>query len=415
VRRALVLISSCALSVLVACGGGNNSSSAGGNSITPPTGSNVAAIVVDPGPSAIQATAPATNGLYVTVNVCVPGTTTCQSIDHVLVDTGSEGLRVLASVMTLPLTTQTNASGMSIAECVPFLDGTFVWGPVQAADIQIAGEKASSAPIQVIGESQISVPSGCTGTDDDTVQALAANGILGIGPFLQDCGSLCVTGIPNSALYYACSSNAGSSCLPTTQSLTAQVTNPVSMFATDNNGTIIELPAISNTGAPSVTGSLVFGIGTQSNNGLKGAIPLAADAQGNFGTSFNGTQYTAFIDSGTNILGVLDSGTIGIPTCASPNDSFYCPGAPNNNALNLRNLTAINFDTLGAQSTVNFGIANALFLFNTNGGANFAFNDLGGPNAGTVDWGLPFFFGRNVFTAIENQNTPVGAGPFFAY
>ena len=413
-RRALVLISSCALTVLVACGGGNNSSSPGGNPITPPSsGTNVAAIVVDPGPSAIQATAPATNGLFVTVTVCVPGTTTCQSIDHVLVDTGSEGLRVLASVMTLPLTTQTNGSGLSVAECVPFLDGTFVWGPVQTADIQIAGEKASSAPIQVIGETQFSVPSGCTGTDDDTVQALAANGILGIGPFLQDCGSLCVTGIPSTALYYACSS--ASACLPTTQPLTAQVQNPVSMFATDNNGTIIELPAISNTGATTATGSLVFGIGTQSNNGLQGAVPLAADANGNFGTQFNGTQYTAFIDSGTNILGILDAGTLGVTTCASPNDSFYCPGAPNNNALNLRNLTAINFDSLGDQSTVNFGIANAEFLFSSNGGANFAFNNLGGPNAGTFDWGLPFFFGRNVFTALENQNTPVGAGPFFAY
>ena len=413
-RRALVLISSCALSVLIACGGGNNSSSAGGNSITPPTGSNVAAIVVDPGPSAIQATAPATNGLFVTVNVCVPGTTTCQSIDHVLVDTGSEGLRVLASVMTLPLTTQTNAGGLSVAECVPFLDGTFVWGPVQTADIQIAGEKASSAPIQVIGETQFSVPTAtCTGTNDDTVQTLAANGILGIGPFLQDCGSLCVTGIPSTALYYACSS--ASSCVPTTQPLTAQLQNPVSMFTTDNNGTIIELPAISNTGAPTVTGSLVFGIGTQSNNGLKGAIPLAADANGNIGAQFNGTQYTAFIDSGTNILAILDAGTLGIPTCAAPDDSFYCPGAPNNNALNQRNLTAINFDSLGDQSTVNFSIANAEFLFAANGGANFAFNNLGGPNAGIFDWGLPFFFGRNVFTAIENQNTPVGAGPFFAY
>jgi hypothetical protein len=187
------------------------------------------------------------------------------------------------------------------------------------------------------------------------------------------------------------------------------------MFTTDNNGTIIELPGISNTGAPTVSGSLVFGIGTQSNNGLKGATPLTADANGNFGAQFNGTQYTAFIDSGTNILGILDAGTLGIPTCASPNDSFYCPGAPNNNALNLRNLTAINFDSLGDQSTVNFGIANAEFLFGSNGGANFAFNDLGGPNSGMFDWGLPFFYGRNVFTAIENQNTPIGAGPFFAY
>jgi Protein of unknown function (DUF3443) len=423
VRRALVLISSCALSLLVACGGGNNASSAGGNSITPPSsGSNVAPIVVDAGPAAIQATAPSTNSAFVTVTVCVPGTTTCQNIDHVLVDTGSEGLRVLASVMTLPLATQTNSSGQLIAECVPFLDQTFVWGPIQTADIQIAGEKASSAPIQVIGESQIPLPttpgtttSACVGTDDDSVQTLAANGILGIGPFLQDCGALCVTGIPSpQPLYFACSASGGTSCLPTTQPLASQATNPVAMFATDNNGTIIELPGISNNGATTVTGSLVFGIGTQSNNALKGATPLATDANGNIGAAFNGNQYTAFLDSGTNILGILDAVTLGIPACTD-NADFYCPGSPNTGALNLRNLTATNFDSVGDQSTVNFGIANADFLFSSNGGANFAFNNLGGPNSGMFDWGLPFFYGRNVFTAIENQNTPIGAGPFFAY
>jgi hypothetical protein len=29
------------------------------------------------------------------------------------------------------------------------------------------------------------------------------------------------------------------------------------------------------------------------------------------------------------------------------------------------------------------------------------------------DWGLPFFFGRTVFTAIEDRGTP--AGPYFAF
>ena len=29
--------------------------------------------------------------------------------------------------------------------------------------------------------------------------------------------------------------------------------------------------------------------------------------------------------------------------------------------------------------------------------------------------GIPFFFGRNVFTAIEGQTTPGGTGPYFAY
>ena len=32
-----------------------------------------------------------------------------------------------------------------------------------------------------------------------------------------------------------------------------------------------------------------------------------------------------------------------------------------------------------------------------------------------VAWGLPFFFGRNVFVAIEGQSTPAGVGPYWAY
>ncbi len=370
---------------------------------------NVAAITVDRGPTGSY-----TNGLWATVTVCVQGTTTCQSIDHVLVDTGSMGLRVLGSVLTLNLPAETDASGNTIAECGQFLDG-FTWGPLHTADIKIAGEAAGSVPIQVIGEASFAVPPGCTstGVNEDTLATLQANGILGIGLFLQDCGSFCVTSIPSTALYYSCSSTP---CNPSTATLAQQLQNPVSKFTTDNNGTIIELPGISNSGAPTVSGSLVFGIGTQSNNGLQGAIPLATDAQGNISTVFNGTQYSGtFIDSGSNGLFILDAGTLGITNCASPDTSFYCPGAPNTTALNLRNVTATNLDSHGDQSAVSFGIANAEYLFTTNGGANWALNDLGGPNASTFDWGLPFFFGRNVYTAIENRSTPAGVGPYFAY
>lgn len=423
-RKALVLIFSCALGVMVACGGGNGASNAGGNTVVPPTSSNnVAAVVVDAGPTVGGSQIGYTNGLFVTINVCVPGTTQCQSIDHVLVDTGSMGLRLLGSVLTLPLPQQMDSAGNGIAECNQFLDG-FTWGPIQSADIAIAGEKAPSAPIQVISENApFTVPSGCTGTNEDTIQSLAANGILGIGPFLQDCGPTCVTST-SPGLYYTCSSTG---CSPTTQPLNAQVQNPVSMFTGDNNGSIIELPGISSNGATAVQGSLVFGIGTQSNNQLQNSMHvLFTDGFGDITTVYNNVQYSgSFIDSGSNGIFFLDSGTLGIPTCPSPDTSFYCPGAPNNNALNLRNLTAINMDSAGNQSQVNFSIANAEFLFSQNASGNFAFNNLGGPNvvpasSGSTtttafDWGLPFFFGRNVVTAIENQNTPAGAGPFFAY
>jgi hypothetical protein len=36
-------------------------------------------------------------------------------------------------------------------------------------------------------------------------------------------------------------------------------------------------------------------------------------------------------------------------------------------------------------------------------------------DAATFAWGLPLFYGRNVFAAIEGRSTPGGAGPYFAF
>ncbi|MGC1493397.1 MAG: DUF3443 family protein, partial [Candidatus Acidiferrum sp.] len=67
----------------------------------------------------------------------------------------------------------------------------------------------------------------------------------------------------------------------------------------------------------------------------------------------------------------------------------------------------------GATGTVNFSVANAgTITANIN---DAAVNGLAGPDSATFDWGLPFFFGRKVFTAIEGSNTPVGQGPYVAY
>jgi hypothetical protein len=107
-----------------------------------------------------------------------------------------------------------------------------------------------------------------------------------------------------------------------------------------------------------------------------------------------------------------------IPTCSGLLHDFYCP-------TSTLNLTAKNQDTKGLVSVnVNFSIANAINLLGAR--TNFVFDDLGGPSSAPssgglgasvayFDWGLPFFFGRNVFTAIEGQTTPAGTGPFVAF
>ena len=71
----------------------------------------------------------------------------------------------------------------------------YTWGPVQTADVEMASEKASSAPIQVLSDTDFTAPTNCTdnGASSDTLSTLGANGIVGVGLFTQDCGSYCET------------------------------------------------------------------------------------------------------------------------------------------------------------------------------------------------------------------------------
>jgi hypothetical protein len=378
--------------------------------------SNVTPIVVDAGP-ALQV--PGANLPFVTITICVPpGTNTCQTIDHVLVDTGSYGLRILSSVLTIPLPQEYDAGNNPLYECTVFLDG-YVWGPVATADIAMAGEEAGSVPVQIMVPPATlpSVPNSCSGqsiggngNEGGSVDDFGANALIGLGVFQQDCGPACTnqsSSIP--AVYYSCPS---SGCRPTYVTLAQQVANPVAMFPVDNNGMLIQLPAVPDGGVSQVDGFLIFGIGTESNNSLGSSsvypVPDSGNNAGSFTTIFNGTGYAgSFIDSGSNGLFFLDSRTTGIATCNSPDSSWYCP------ANALESLSTVNEGSGGQRGpTTHFSIENANYLFNTN---NNAFSTLGGPYPGFFDWGLSFFFGRDVFIGIENMSTPVGAGPYYAY
>ena len=173
------------LTLLVGCGG-----SSGSKSSSP--GSNSQAVIVNSGP---PGNGGYINGLFTTVTVCAPGTSTCQPISGVLVDTGSFGLRVLSSALTVSLAQQKDVNGNSVGECAPFANA-ITWGPVKTADVKLAGEQASSIPIQVIGDPTFAtIPASCSshGPAEDTLQQLGTNGILGVGPFVEDCGNSCVT------------------------------------------------------------------------------------------------------------------------------------------------------------------------------------------------------------------------------
>jgi hypothetical protein len=391
------------LLTLASCGGddftGSSGSSGGGA-----TGTNVVSVVADGGPSNESV-----NTLFTTVKICVPGSTTnCQTIDHIQVDTGSYGLRVLAQVLNLTLPVSTVGDGSSLVECTDFVDG-YSWGPVATADVTIGGESAHSLLVQVIGDSRFpNVPSDCAGTGsaEDTVATFGANGILGIGPFAQDCGSGCVTEIPSPALYYACSS----ACTGTTVPLASQVANPVTGFATDNNGTIIVLPSVAAAGTTTITGQLIFGIDTESNNASGTQTVLTVDDTGEFTINFNGSALSeSFIDSGTNGIYFNDDG---LAMCTDSNFAdFYCPSS-------TQNLTATLVGRNGITVSEAFSVGNAETLLDSNGGADYVEPLLAGTYPGatsTFDFGLPFFYGRRVANALEGFTTTAGTGPYVAF
>ncbi len=404
------LLNLCTAALLCGCLGSNNSTPI---ATVPPPVLNTMAVTVDSGPAAATGQI---NHAYATVTVCAPGSKTqCANIDHVLLDTGSWGLRLVGSVLTannVMLTAEHDAQGQAIEECMTFGGGQ-TWGPVALADISMAGEAAPSVPVQIMDDGGTAAPPpatcGANGTLINDVSGFGANGVLGIGVFVQDCGSACVAAAAPLPIYFGCT--AAGICTAENVALSAQVTNPIALFAVDNNGVIIDLPnPINANGDAALSGEITFGIATQADNALPvtGLTLLAADSNGEFTATYNGsaTALPALIDSATDSFFFDDPG---IAVCAAGAFvGYYCP------VTSPQSLFAVNTGAgaNGAVNTVQFAIADpSAFVV---GAAAFV-NLGGGGGSTTFTWGLPFFYGRKVFIGIEQRSGGGFTGPYYAY
>jgi len=394
----------CWVALLASCGGGGSGDAPVTPAPTPvtpvapvvppePVAANVVPITFDKGPDGRSINSP-----FVSVTVCVPGSTVCQVIDHVLVDTGSFGLRLASSAVssTLALPAVQNAAGVPVAQCAHFATG-FAWGSIKRADIKLSGETALNLPIQVIADPAPpfgTIPTACSNTGADFGSSLGINGILGVGFLSQDCAACATSTAPQT--YFACSATG---CQSTLLPRTSQVANPVPAFAVNNNGVAIVLPPVGLGGATALSGSLIFGIGTQANNQLGSATVYTANSRGNFTTRYKTGIFTeSFIDSGSNGIFFDDAS---ITQCSG----FYCPDSP-------LTLAAVTVSSTGVSGTVGFVVESIRNL-----GRSVVVAHIGGTmdDTTTFDWGLPFFLGRTVFVAISGAATPKGNGPYWAY
>jgi hypothetical protein len=395
-QRHAAILAGMAFTILLGCGSSGDSGSSG-------AGSNVLTITINPSSAAVCTFA---DTLCTQITICQPGTSTCQTISDILVDTGSSGLRIFATAITLPL------PATHIGECMYFGGGTD-WGTVHTVDVILGKEPAVSVPIQVIDPtfagqytSDGKPASNICGVAlvDSAPSQVGFNGILGVGVFQLDGG-----------FYYNC---VPLSCTAAAVPHSQQVQNPVGLLPVNNNGVIVALPSVPVSGLPSLTGSLILGIGTASNNQPAGVTVLPTDSSGQIVTHFHpspGTsiQEVGIIDTGSSLLFFSDP-SLSIPLCPSDPDplkdlSFlYCPPSP-------LHFSAVNTGSSGSPSSpVNFQIIDPRPLLSAGNGV---INNLGGPTffAGTFDWGLPFFFGRKVYVGLNGKNSVLGSGPFLAY
>lgn len=418
------LLTSVIISVILAgCGGGGSDSSTPVTTPSQPTSpttpttpttppappvlTNTISLKVDGGVNGNYF-----NGLFGSVTVCKPNTANnnapgnCTTIDHVLFDTGSVGLRLfsqsLPSGFNLP--NSVDSQNNNYAQCMQFASGV-TWGTINNADIKMNGEIATNIPVQIIGDSQSTIPQSCAsiGKSFQVASDLGANGIIGIGLFKQDCGKACET-VVNNTLYYKCTPTG---CTNTTIPISQQVQNPIAKFPQDNNGTIIVLNDVPDNGAVSTSGTLYFGIGTQTNN-TKNLSTIKTNSRGLINITYNGKVFNeSFIDSGSSITSFTDPN---LKACTKLTD-YFCPDTPTNLPILISSFDNSN----SLNSSVRINNAETL-LSRTN---NVVFNNVVGNSDvfsnTTIDLGLSYFMGKTVATGLEGTNSNLGTGTYFAF
>lgn len=462
-----------ALGMLASCGGGDSSSThySGGNlnsqgqspavSLPFTQAANNLPLVVDSG---VQNGFgfPVANTLFASVKVCEPGGGSCVTVDHVLVDTGSVGLRIIASklsALALPAlapVSSSNPNGDPLWECYPFVIGG-LWGSNVVADVGLGPLTAITVPIQLIQDNSsaaLQAPANCVSNSSGGVMtsasALGANGILGIGSVTLDCGLTCVTGnygthATDLKQYYSCPSSAADSSQCTAAAVPAnfQTHNPVSALPNGrdingiqvgpdySNGIVIRMPAVGGLGAATASGELIFGINSASNNQLGTLQPvylgttfsnsLGAPDPSYLGvtTLYNGqTLWGSYLDTGSNALFFNDAPGTQITRCvgnadpSNPGMAWYCPASTLTRTAHLQDGLA----SPGIGLDVQFSVANAESLFFT---SNAAFDNLAATaplqtdGTATFAWGLPFYFGRQVYQSIWDLSSTTG--PWYAW
>ncbi len=397
---------------LFACS--NGSSVIYSDSSSQPTSAvNVVPLSVDSGYNGA-----AFNRPFITLTVCQPGTTTCQTIDHIIVDTGSTGLRINQSALNLSLPS-IEYNSLSLYQCMQY-GGGYGFGPAVTANVKIGGESAYNIPMQIFidnEEEQSLVPTSCTsGTSFADFNAMGAHGIIGVNPYSNPDNTYTAGGVYTCTSDLDCTEVSNPDAIPTKLNI-----NPVAAFSQDNNGLILSLPNISTPTNGPVVGTITFGLDTESNNTVSSTVttvlgdPTATWPVGFFRSTTENIETRAIFDSGTPTLDFYSA------TMAKCTESawvaFYCPEpSPQAWASTINNYSG------GAQTAISNSIVNYELIYPTGQGPSIVpyIGEIANPLDDITIYGLPYFFGKSIYLGLKGDSesgveTPLGKGPSWGF
>lgn len=353
--------------------------------------------------------------------ICIPGTANCTLIDNLLLDSGSQGLRVYASALPSGFYSSLTKSG--IGECILFAGNNIMWGQTSPVTVELGQEMSSTVYMQIVDQTFGDSGTACMNNSVQVLQGegqydannppffdpgTSYNGIVGVNYIVPDCGASCAgSSNSNNGIYYSCS---GGTCSSTAVAIAQQVSNPVASMPYDNNGITIVLPQVTAFESTAVSGMAYLGVGTQSNNMPTGSekvftasTDLSNSCYSSFRTTWNGSTTCAYMDTGSSCYFFPNSTSNAI---AVDSGGDYNPSSP-------LTLTATMIGMNGVSLTENFVVASPDAA--QSGTVVIPYWGVEEASSQPFDWGLPFFFGKTVFVGNQNATTAIGAGPYYAY
>ena len=346
------------------------------------------------------------NGPCVSVTICSPtNPTSCQTIDDILIDSGSVGLRIFSSELNSSLRNSLPAESINnqpIANCVGYGDLSVNWGPVAIANISLGNESTTkSIPILLIDASYIDNGAACLQNYNSTGQTFHLqtspadfryNGILGVASRVYD----------NVTDYFSCT-NSSCSKSPTIKDNNSQLlANPIAFLPKSyESGITFKFPVIGNRGAINAVGYAVFGVGSNKDNTFESDVKIypisnCTDVFICMPTTLEGSSIEhGFLDTGSNFFYFNDA------NIKKNNYGYYIPSS------------IITLSPINNSIPTNINIANYDIITKTR---NTSFNNNGVKTDDNIlDYGLPFFFGKTIYICFAGMTCNGIAGPYWAF